>query len=130
MASKKCKLSVIALLILLLMSHSLFAQTTEPYVRIAKIVVDSLQLENYKAALKKGMETAIREEPGVLSMYAVCDKKQPDHITILETYASLQAYQSHIQTAHFKKYKAGTVSMVKSLELVDVVPIAFESKKK
>lgn len=105
------------------------AQTREPYVRIANIVVDSMQLENYKAALKEGIEVAVRVEPGVLRMYAVYDKNKPTHVTVFETYASKEAYESHIQTPHFKKYKAGTLSMVKSLELVDVIPIAFEAKK-
>ncbi|OQP57297.1 antibiotic biosynthesis monooxygenase [Niastella vici] len=106
-----------------------FAQTRDPYVRIAKIIVDSTQLENYKAALKEGIETAVRLEPGVLRMYAVYDKNKPTHVTVFETYASKQAYESHIQTPHFKKYKTGTGGMVKSLELVDVIPIVFEAKK-
>ena len=33
------------------------------------------------------------------------------------------AYQSHIQTAHFKKYKEGTAQMVKSLKLIDSRPL-------
>ena len=105
------------------------AQQGGPYVRIANIVVDSVQLSQYKEQLKTGMETSVRTEPGVLSMYAVYDNLHPTHITILETYASKEAYQSHIQTPHFKKYKSGTLSMVKSLELTDVTPIANEVKK-
>ena len=110
--------------------NSTNAQSATPYVRIAKIVVDSSRLEAYKTQLKIGMETAIKTEPGVLSMYAVYDNKQPNHITILETYASMEAYQSHIQTAHFKKYKSETLSMVVSLELIDVTPISYQSKNK
>jgi quinol monooxygenase YgiN len=111
------------------MSQTSFSQSKDPYVRIAKIVVDSSQLNIYIEDLKEGMETAIKLEPGVLSMYAVYDKEHPTNITILETYASKEAYQSHIQTTHFKKYKTVTISMVKSLELIDVTPIAYESKK-
>ena len=112
-----------------LLSQPSFAQSRELYVRIAKIIVDSSQLQSYKSALKEGLETAIQQEPGVLSMYAVYDQDNPTHITVFETYASKEAYQWHIQTPHFKKYKTGTLSMVKSLELVDVVPIAFVAKK-
>lgn len=103
------------------------AQT--PYVRIAKIVVDSTQIEAYKAALKVGIETAVRVEPGVVRMYAVYDQNQPTHVTVFETYASKEAYNAHIQTPHFKTYKTGTQSMVQSLELVDVVPIVVAEKK-
>jgi len=105
------------------------AQKSEPYVRVAKIVVDSAQLEAYKTELKTAIEAAVRIEPGVLTMYAVHDIKLPTHITILETYASPEAYQSHILTPHFKKYKTVTLAMVKSLELVDVTPIAYAVKK-
>lgn len=100
----------------------------EPYVRIAKIVVDPVQIEHYKVALKEGIETAVRVEPGVLRMYAVYDKNQPTHVTVFETYASKEAYEFHIQTPHFSKYKTGTLNMVKSLELVDVIPIVFKDK--
>ncbi|HUQ97783.1 MAG TPA: antibiotic biosynthesis monooxygenase [Chitinophagaceae bacterium] len=112
----------------IVMYHVSAAQSQEPYVRIAKIVVDSLQLENYKTFLKEGIKTAVRVEPGVLRMYAVYEKDKPAHITIFETYASKEAYNRHIKTTHFLKYKNGTLPMVKSLELVDVIPIAFEAK--
>lgn len=117
--------------ILCLMCHSSsFAQNTSPYVRIARIVVDSAQLENYKAALKEGVETAVRVEPGVISLQAVYDEKSPTRVTVFEVYAGRDAYQLHIQTPHFKKYKAATQNMVKSLELTDVIPIALAAKRK
>ena len=98
--------------------------------RIAKIVVDSSQLENYKAALKEGIEAAVRLEPGVLSLNAVYERANPNHITVFEIYADMEAYQLHIQTPHFKKYKTTVNDMVKALELVDVVPIALATKPK
>ena len=87
--------------------------------RIAKIKVDINQLEKYKVALKEQMNTAIKVEPGVLSYTVVADKKDLSLITILEVYANLEAYQSHILTPHFKKYKDAVKDMVLSLELID-----------
>ena len=87
--------------------------------RIAKIKVDIIQLEKYKVALKEQMNTAIKVEPGVLSYTVVADKKDLSLITILEVYANLEAYQSHILTPHFKKYKDTVKDMVLSLELID-----------
>lgn len=87
--------------------------------RIAKIKVDATQLEKYRIALKEQMEAAIKLEPGVLSYTAVADKKDATLITILEVYANLEAYQSHITTPHFKKYKDTVKNMVLSLELID-----------
>jgi 4-carboxymuconolactone decarboxylase len=109
-------------------SGSAFAQTKTSYIRIAKIVVDSLKLKEYKAALKEGMETAVRKEPGVLTLYAVYEKGNPTHVTVFEIYANEDAYKSHIQTPHFIKYKNTVKDMVRSLELVDVLPIALETK--
>ncbi|HVS92146.1 MAG TPA: putative quinol monooxygenase [Mucilaginibacter sp.] len=98
-------------------------------VRLAQIQVDPPQLEQYNAALKEQMTTAIKVEPGVLTYYAVADKAEPSHITILEIYADTAAYQAHIQTPHFKKYKAVVQNMVKKLELVDVNLIASAKKE-
>lgn len=58
-------------------------------------------------------------EPGVLTMYAMQEKDNPCKITILETYASQETYRSHIASAHFQKYKQGTLHMVKNLQLLD-----------
>lgn len=104
------------------------ATAQEPYVRIAKIIVDTSKLREYQSYLKEGIETSVRLEKGVLRMFAVYEKDKPNHVTVFETYASKEAYESHIKTAHFQKYKNGTLKMVQSLELIDVVPIIYESK--
>ena len=52
-------------------------------------------------------------------MYAMQEKDNPCNITILETYTSQAAYRSHIASAHFQKYKQGTLHMVKNLQLLD-----------
>ena len=99
------------------------AQKKDKLIRLAKLQIDSVQLENYKSILKEGIEAALRLEPGVLTLYAVSEKAQPNHITILEIYADEDAYRAHLETPHFKKYKTGTKDMVKSLELVEVDPL-------
>ncbi len=95
---------------------------------MAKLIIDSAQLESYKVFLREGIESAIRVEPGVLLMNAFNERNNPTHVIVLEVYASDSAYKAHLQTPHFKKYKSGTKDMVKSLELIDVSPIALESK--
>jgi quinol monooxygenase YgiN len=104
------------------------AQHKDQIVRIAKIQVDPAQLEKYNAALKEQMTTAVKVEPGVLTYYAVADKSNPSHITILEVYADTAAYQAHILTPHFKKYKATVEHMVTKLELEDVSLIGMAKK--
>ena len=117
-------------IILIAMTFTLSAAAqSQRIVRLAKIEVDPAQLEQYNAALKEQMTTAIKVEPGVLTYYAVADKADPSHITILEIYADTSAYQAHIQTAHFKKYKATVQNMVNKLELEDVNLIAAAKKE-
>ncbi len=106
------------------------AQQSGQMVRLAKLVIDSTQLDAYSAILKEEMATSIRVEPGVLTLYAVSEKENPTHITILEIYANLEAYKKHIQTPHFIKYKNGTKNMVKSLELVETIPLIPDMKIK
>ena len=115
-------------IITLSFSTTAMAQQKNQMVRMAKIQVDPAQLDAYNAALKEQMTTAIRVEPGVLTYYAVADKNDPSRITILEIYADTAAYKLHIETPHFKKYKAAVEHIVKSLELVDVNLIGFARK--
>ena len=119
----------IALFILMFcFSKNSMAQEKKQMVRFAKIKVDPLQLDKYNAALKEQMNTAIRVEPGVLTYYAVANKDDPARITILEIYADTAAYNLHITTAHFKKYKETVKDMVQSLELVDLTLIGSAKK--
>lgn len=92
-------------------------------VRLAKIRVNPAYLDEYmKYAVEVGT-ISLETEPGVLTMYAVADKDNPCNITILETYASQDAYKSHIASEHFRKYKQGTLHMIDSLQLDDVFPL-------
>jgi len=110
-------------LLVLLASGRAAAQTSPQVVHLAKLEIYPEQLTSYQAALKEHIETALRVEPGVLTLYPVADAAHPTHITVLEIYASPAAYQAHLQSPHFLKYKSGTKAMVKSLELIDTVPL-------
>lgn len=103
--------------------ESAYAQEHHQMVRLAKLVIDSAQLESYKALLKEGIETSVRIEPGVLTLYAVFEKDNPTHVTVLEIYADTDAYKAHLQTPHFIKYKTGTKDMIRSLELIETIPL-------
>ena len=104
------------------------AQSSNRMYRIAKIKVDANQLSAYKVALQEQMNAAIKLEPGVLSYTAVADKKDATQITILEVYASQEAYQAHILTPHFKKYKKTVKDMVLALELIDTELVVSAKK--
>ena len=133
MATKKMYLSCLIIAVIMITSSvnsNTFAQDKNLVVRIAKLQIDSANLENYKAALKEHAEAAVRVEPGVITLYAVYEKNNPTHVTVFEIYANVDAYKMHLLTPHFLKYKTGTKDMIKSLELIETVPIALESKSK
>ncbi|WP_460969129.1 putative quinol monooxygenase [Spirosoma migulaei] len=119
---------------LLFVSMLLFTNTTASAqadnrkVRIARIEIYPTDLDAYRAALAEHAKIAVQVEPGVLALQAVYDKIHPTQVTVFEVYASEEAYQAHLKTAHFLNYKNGTLKMVKSLELIEVSPIALEIK--
>lgn len=104
------------------------AQTKETITRLAVIEVDSTYLEDYKTFLKEGVEQALKKEPGVLTIYPMAEVLRPNHFTILEVYASKAAYEAHLKTPHFLKYKNGTMHMVKTLQLITVNPLTQKFK--
>src|SRR5436189_1446432 len=117
MKAKLVILTIITCMLMLMSNNQVSAQQKNQMVRLAKLIIDSTQLEDYKALLKEEIEASVRLEPGVITLYAVSEKEKPTHITILEIYASIDAYKAHVQTPHFIKYKNGSKEMVKSLEL-------------
>ncbi|GAB3835379.1 antibiotic biosynthesis monooxygenase [Hymenobacter jeollabukensis] len=107
----------------MLASRPAAAQEPGKLVRLARLEIYPEQLPRYRAALREEIETSLRLEPGVLTLYAVAEKNAPTRITILEIYASQAAYEAHLKTSHFLKYKTGTQHMVKSLELTETEPL-------
>lgn len=109
----------------------LLAQPMQKHVvRLAELEIDPPQLESYTRALKEEIDTSLRVEPGVLTLFAVAVKDHPTQIRIFEVYANEAAYKAHLETPHFKKYKTGTQTMVKSLKLVETDPILLGTKSR
>ena len=96
-------------------------------IRISEIEIDSNYIEEYNAILKEEAAESVRLEPGVISIYPMYQKDNPTQVRILEMYADREAYESHLQTPHFQKYKTTTLKMVKSLKLVDMKAIDTET---
>lgn len=91
--------------------------------RISEIEIDSVYLEQYKSILKEEAAQSVKLEPGVIAIHPMMQKEDPTVFRILEIYASKEAYQAHLKTPHFLKYKSSTLNMVKSLKLVDMTPL-------
>lgn len=102
--------------------------TDERIVRMADLEIDAARLDDYRALLAQEIEASVAIEPGVLMLHAVALRDDPCRIRILEVYASQSAYEAHLNTPHFLKYKTGTSGMVKSLHLIEVDAIAMRAK--
>lgn len=96
-------------------------------VRISEIEIIPEYLEAYNTILKEEAAASVKIEPGVIAIFPMYVKENPSQIRIIEIYANKQAYLSHLETAHFKIYKSGTLKMVKSLKLVDMNALDTET---
>ena len=117
----------------------LFGQTTEKpsaATAVKKMIVRIAEIEVYPQYLTEYLEIAnevdrlsIEHEPGVICLYQMQSAEDSTKIRILEIYASEEAYQQHLKTDHFQKYKQGTLHMVKDLKLPTMKPLDPETMK-
>lgn len=96
-------------------------------VRISAIEVHPQYLAEYLEFAREVAHDSVTKEPGVVSIYPMQMLKDGTQIRILEIYKNEEAYKKHIASAHFKKYKEGTLHMVKALELIDTNQLCPEN---
>lgn len=110
----------ITILFFLFFSNAIFAQKNDMIIRISEIEIEPSFLKEYLDILNEEANASVKLEPGVISIFPMFQKENKNQIRILEIYADKDAYESHLKTPHFLKYKTTTVKMVKSLKLVDM----------
>ena len=116
------------ILFALMLSATAMAQDTM-IVRLAEIEVYPEHLQEYLKFANEVDRLSVEREPGVVCLFPMQSAEDSTQIRILEIYASEEAYQSHIKTEHFQKYKQGTMHMVKSLKLPTMKPLDPETMK-
>jgi len=97
-------------------------------VRIAELEIDPNRVDAYNALLSEEIEAAVDLEPGVLFLFAVAVNGSPHKVRVIEGYADQAAYEAHLTTPHFLKYKTQTAGMVTSLRLLETSPIVLKAK--
>ena len=137
--SKEPDLAPLRKMILYQNAKWLFGQTGEKptaehaaqnmIVRIAEIEVYPQYMKEYLAFANEVDRLSIEREPGVICLYPMQSAEDSCQIRILEIYASDEAYQQHLKTPHFQKYKQGTLHMVKDLKLPTMKPLDPETIK-
>ncbi|MES1258476.1 MAG: putative quinol monooxygenase [Acidobacteriota bacterium] len=103
-------------------------QTGKVVVRIAELEIDPAQLDNYKAAVREEIEAAVRLEPGVIAIYSVAEKESPARIHFFEIYSSEEAYRSHVESQHFRKYAVATKDMIRAKKLIETTTVQLSPK--
>ena len=98
-------------------------------VRLAEIEVYPEYLQEYLSYANEVDRLSVEREPGVICLFPMQSAEDSTRINILEIYASDAAYQQHLKTEHFQKYKQGTLHMVKSLKLPTMQPLDPKTMK-
>jgi quinol monooxygenase YgiN len=118
---------LLVVLITLMFHGTAWPQKGQMMIRISEIEVHSEYVQEYNRILKEESGASLKLEPGVVAIFPMSQQVNPSQIRILEIYASREAYESHLLTPHFRKYKADTLKMVKSLELVEMKAIDVDA---
>ena len=74
--------------------------------------------ESVDAFMKKALENAreARKEPGCRQFDVLVDPKDSARVMLYEVYDDEQAFETHQQTPHFRKYIAEAVPLLASRE--------------
>lgn len=122
------KQKLFLMLFALVLSATTMAQDSM-IVRLADIEVYPEYLKEYLTFANEVDRLSVEREPGVVCLFPMQSAEDSTQIRILEIYASEEAYQHHVKTEHFQKYKQGTMHMVKSLRLPTMQPLDPETMK-
>ena len=119
----KLLVAFLSLMLMVVSHHTTSAQQQKMMVRLSEIEIDPARLDEYNAILREESAASVKLEPGVIAIFPMYQKENPTSVRILEMYADKAAYEQHLKTPHFQKYKTTTLGMVKSLKLVDMESI-------
>jgi quinol monooxygenase YgiN len=113
----------------LLVGYSFAEEPRGSYARLAEMEIDPAQLDAFKVIADENV-TATRSEPGVIAFHAFALKDNPAHIRVFEIYTDQAAYAAHLETPHYKKFRAEIQGMIKSVKLIDVTALSAGDRSK
>lgn len=77
---------------------------TKPIFRLFRLGLDTAYADEYMAVGRTNLETSIRQEDGTLAMFANHLEHDFSQQVVVEVYASDEAYQTHVDSAHFQAF--------------------------
>ena len=70
----------------------------------------------------------VKNEPGTFALYGGVDSSKPNRLCLLEIYQDENAYERHVGSAAFAKYRELRAPILKELVVTPVESIALEQK--
>ena len=105
-----------------------FSTGNMPLVRIAKLTIAPEYLNEYTAAVREEIQASVKNEAGVIAIFAVAEKDAPNKLHLFEFYANKSAYQAHLKSPHFLKYSQVATFTVKDKILIETIPLKLRAK--
>ncbi|MDO5309330.1 MAG: antibiotic biosynthesis monooxygenase [Planctomycetia bacterium] len=68
----------------------------------------------------------VKKEAGTYALYGGVSEKEPDTLRLLEIYEDQRAYELHVGSEAFQRYRQARQPILKSLTIVEVEPIAMQ----
>ncbi len=94
------------------------------------ITVKSDKLESYKALITKEMQRAVKEDEGVLGLFATAEKEHPERIHTMGIYTNPAAYERYISSENYRNFREAVEPMTNTHLSVENLPtkIVLSSK--
>lgn len=103
-------------------------QSSTPYVRLAELDVTPVQIDSFKAAAIQNMQSTLDQEEGALEFHALLKRDHPGQVFVFEIYKNKDAYETHVQSPHYKQFGAKVESMINDKALYDTLPVILARK--
>ncbi|VTS12669.1 putative quinol monooxygenase [Streptococcus pseudoporcinus] len=98
--------------------RKIFENASTLAIHLAKISLAPENAASFKAILNEEMATSIAKESGVLALFCGRALEDLSQWYFFEVYQNQEAYQQHIESAHFKKYVQDSADIVLNKEIV------------
>ena len=100
----------------------------EPIIRIFEMQIRPESVEQFTELGKHNIRQSVNTEQGVLGMYVMTDKTDPNKFYVVEAYADETAYQAHLVSPYFQAWFNGAKEMIVSRKMIETNPVVFGSK--
>lgn len=99
-----------------------------PIIRIFEMQIRPESVQKFTELGKNNIRQSVNTEQGVLGMYVMTDKTDPNKFYVVEAYADETAYQAHRASPHFQAWLNGAKEMIVSRKMIETNPVVFGSK--